>query len=159
MKRITSVLAIAAALSATTAISATEVEEIDVTVDLTALENAEAAGVWTNIASDLENAIAARLVDQLSEDGASITIDIDEVALANSLDKAVGAGEATLQGDVEIRVPGLANNENYTLTVNAEQVQPFVPEGMVVTDLKVEDGAFYDAMIQGFAENVAMKLK
>ena len=159
MTRMTSILAIATALTASVAVAATEVEEIDVNVDLTAIEHAAAAGVWRDIEVDLENAIAARLVNQLSDDGASITIDIDEVSLADNFATAIGAGNAKLQGEVDIRVPGVGNNERYTLTVNADQVQPFVPEGMVVTELKVADGAFYNAMIEGFADNVAMKLK
>ncbi len=146
-------------LAASTALAATPVKEIDVEVDLAAIENIQAAQVWTEIGGDLETAIAERIVNQLDDSGARVLIDIDEVQLANSFQQAIGASEAVLVGDVNIKVPGIANNENYTLSVQAEQAKAYFPDGTVMSDLTMSSDAYYTAMVNAFADNVVEKLK
>ncbi|MEY8117234.1 hypothetical protein AB9F26_03075 [Falsihalocynthiibacter sp. BN13B15] len=68
-----------------------------------ATTDVEAAEVWNDIASDLETAIAKLLVDQITKEGATILIDIDEVSLANSLSQMLGVAETQLRGAVVIK--------------------------------------------------------
>lgn len=93
-----------------TAVSAnTMVSEIDVTADLTAIETYNAAQVWAGLETDLETALASRLVNRIADedgkDAAEINIEIDSVALANNFEQALGVGEWVLKGDVDIDMP------------------------------------------------------
>lgn len=146
-------------LMASTALASTSVKKIDVDVDLDAIENAKAVEVWQDVSTDLETAIAKRLVSQLDDDGARIIIDIDEVSLANNFEQAYGFEDAVLQGDVSLRIPGLFNNENYTLTVSSDEIRTYLPETGGTEVPRVDSEVFYQAMIEGFADNVAAKLQ
>ncbi|MEM8579057.1 MAG: hypothetical protein AAGF60_14505 [Pseudomonadota bacterium] len=159
MKRYASIAALIAATTASAALGQTAVEEVDVTADVTVIENIEAAQAWSGVEADLETAIAERLVGQLEERGARILIDLDTLSLANSFEQSVGIGEHELSGDVTIRVPGIANNENYTLTVSAEQATAFFPEDMTFDTVAVDSDLFYRAMVDAFAENVVGKVQ
>lgn len=151
--------ATATVFAASAALAATAVKDIEVKVDLAAIENISAAQVWTTLGSDLETAIAERLVGQLDEDGATVNIDIDEVELANSFQQAIGFADSKLTGDVDIDVPGLGNNDKYTLTVRSEQAVSYFPDGTAITDLTTGSAVFYRAMVNAFADNVVEKLK
>ena len=149
---------IALALAASAAHADTPVKEIDVETDLSAIQNERAVAVLNSLDEDLEEAIASRLLNQLSDDGARVLIDIDEVSLANSFEQAIGAEDAAIMGDVSLRIPGIANNENYTLTVSAVQAQAYFPDGTVMADMSMGSDVYYAAMINAFADNVAAKL-
>lgn len=141
-----------------TAQGAREVAEIEVTTELDAIQNAEAAVVWANIDIDLAEAIIARLGDRVDPEGTDIVVDIDEVSLANSFEQAIGSEEAYLKGDVLLRVPGPDNNENYTLTVTSVQAQAYYPDGTVIDDLTQGSSVYYQAMIDAFADNIVRNL-
>ncbi|UWR27799.1 hypothetical protein K3757_07650 [Sulfitobacter sp. S223] len=154
------------ALMGSTAIAATAtatgpvtVKMIEVTTDLDAIQNAEAAAVWANIDADLTAAIISQLGVLLDPEGAEIVIDIDEVSLATSFEQAIGTEEAYLQGDVLLRVPGPDNNENYTLTVSSLQAESFYPDGTVIGDLTQGSDVYYRAMLDAFAANVVRNLE
>lgn len=66
------------------------VKEIEVTADLSAIQNADAAAYWGRLEADLEAAIASRLVDRLAEEGAEgarILVDLREVELASAFER------------------------------------------------------------------------
>lgn len=151
--------AAAATLLATSALAANSVAEIEVEADLTAVQNVEAAKVWTGISEDLEAEIAERLVTRISEDGASIAVDIDEVSLANMFTQTIGSAESTLVGDVEIDAPGLFNKMDYTLSVSAEQAVAYYPAGTTPGDVRVGSEVYYNAMLDAFADNIASKFE
>ena len=144
---------------ASTAFAATAVSDINVSVDLPAIENSEAAQVWKSLEGDLETAIAARLASQLSEDGAEIEIDINEVALASAFENAYGLENSTLKGAIEISEPGLLNDEDYELSVTAGQAMSVASPGVDLANLTIASEEVYRAMIDAFAENVAQKLQ
>jgi len=147
--------------SLTTSASATAlptVDKIEVTTELDAVENAEAAKVWANIDDDLTAKLVDRLQGRADTDGSDIVIDIDEVSLASSFEQAVGDEKAYLKGDVVLRNPGPDDNEYYTLTVHAEQAQAYFPDGKVVTDLTTGSRVYYQAMLDAFADNVILNL-
>ena len=144
---------------ATMGIAAQTVSEIDVSVDLPAIENSEAAQVWTSLGNDLETAIAERIAPQLGEDGSEVVVDINEVALASAFENAYALEDSTLSGLVEIRVPGLLNNEEYELAVTAGQAMSAASPDVDLASMTIASVEVYQAMIDAFADNVAQKLK
>ncbi|PWE34419.1 hypothetical protein DDZ14_01605 [Maritimibacter sp. 55A14] len=147
---------------ATAAVAETKVSKIDVVVDLSAIETYEAAGAWKSLEADLETAIAERLVTQIADedaDAAEIEIDIDAVALANNFEAAVGIGEWTIVGDVDIDMPYPRKDEDYTLTVTTDQLNSYFPEGTDTSTLTIGSEVYYSAVVSAFADNVASKLK
>lgn len=137
---------------------ATKVEMIEVSTDIDAIQNAEAARVWSNIDQDLTAAIASRLEGHMGADGADIVIDIDEVSLATSFEQAIGTEDAYLKGDILLRIPGPENNQNYTLTVSSMQAQAYYPDGTQIEDITQGSAIYYAAMIDAFADNVVRNL-
>ncbi|NOE20786.1 hypothetical protein GS634_21865 [Ruegeria atlantica] len=147
---------------ATVAAAQTQVSKIDVVADLSALQTYEAASAWKNLETDLETAIAERLVSQIAPEdveGAEIEIELDEVTLANNFETAIGVGEWKLVGDVDLDMPDASKDENYTLTVSTDQIRTFYPEGTNSDELSVDSDVFYQAVVAAFADNVASKLK
>ncbi|MFP7570196.1 hypothetical protein [Marivita sp. S2033] len=137
----------------------TPVSEIDVDMDLTAIETTEAASVWKRLPDDLEAAIAARIADLIDENGAEVNIDIDAVSLANALENSLGIEGSTLEGTINITRSGILNDDDYKLTVAAEDAMVFIPEGTEVGALTIQSDAFYVAMIDAFAKNVEEHLR
>lgn len=135
------------------------IKEIEVSIDLPAITNPAAALRYTNIASDLKEAIAARLVDRLSDEGMKISIDISEVELSSSFTDAIGTADTRLVGDVKFS----DENDNshfktFELTVDVNQAKPFFPAETDVTKLSANSDDFYKSMIAAFAENVVLNL-
>ena len=153
------ILTTAFVFTATTALASMDVKEVDVNVSLDDIENAAATEVWKSVETDLEAAIAARLVSQLSDTGAEISVDLDEVSLASNFENAFGIEDAVLAGQVEVRTPDDGMVENYTLTVMAEDVVRADPDTGDVVAVEISADAIYDAMIAGFADNVATKVQ
>ena len=154
--------ALATALLSTTvaAFAAVMVEEVEVSVDLDAIQNSKAADHWTAIADDLENAIVSRLTDRVTEDGAKISVDIDEVELANSWQSALNVADSRLAGHVN--VTHQSDNtafDSYDLSVTFEQAGPFFLPGTDLTTLTTDSKVYYDGMIAAFADNVVANLK
>ena len=56
--------ALAGALATSAFAAVDQIKTIDVTADLTVLNNEQAAAFWANLETDLENAIAARVTDR-----------------------------------------------------------------------------------------------
>ena len=136
------------------------VKEVDVTADLTVITNVKAAAYWTTVADDLENAIVARLVDRIADDGAKITVDIDELSLASSFESAANIADSKLVGAVSVT----HDNDNtvfdaYALAVGIADAGPFFPEGTDITKITGNSKEHYDAMIAAFASRVVADLK
>ncbi|MEL6701947.1 MAG: hypothetical protein AAFO58_09765 [Pseudomonadota bacterium] len=151
------IAATALALTTTAASATTFVDTIDVVADVSAIKNLQGAAVWDNIERDMEEALALRLVDQITEEGADVLIEMDTIALANGLTNAIGLADAQLAGSVAIVVPGSANDIRYDLTVNADQLTiPLTDAGAPIYTASAE---FYAEMINTFADNVADRLQ
>ncbi|MFN3722154.1 MAG: hypothetical protein ACK4VZ_03845 [Paracoccaceae bacterium] len=138
----------------------TMVKEISVSADITAIANAEAATYWTNAADDLENAIVARLVDRTAETGSKISIDIDELSLANSFQNKLGLEDAVMVGMVNVsNDEDNAKFDNYELTVTAQTAQAFAADGTVLEGAFDDTPEYYAALIAAFADGVVTRLK
>lgn len=147
-----------------------KVAKIDANVDVSAINNAQAATFWANLEADLENAIAARVTDRLPVeeskpdedgkiDGAQVIVDIREVELASAFERELNLGDAVLVGDVTIRDDtDMANTDTYELTVSLENAQVIVPEGMTVV-LSTDTTGAYNRLVEAFAEGVVTRLK
>lgn len=147
----------AIALGATPAFAQTEVKEVEVSIDLAAINNAEAASVWTNISADLQNAIVARIADRVADDGVKISVDINEVELANSLQSALGVADSKLAGRVNISSE-TDNSKFATYDLEVGFDQAYLPVGTDVTVLTIESPVYYETMINIFAERVVENL-
>ena len=146
------------------------VAKVDVSVDISAVNNAQAATFWANLEADMENALAARLVDRLPVeevkpdgdgkiDGAQIIVDIREVELASAFERELNLGDAVLVGDVTIRDDtDMANTDTYELTVSLENAHVTVPEGMMVV-LSTDTTGAYNRLVEAFADGVVSRLK
>jgi len=136
------------------------VKTIDVLIELPALTNAEAATRFATIEIDLENALAARLVDRIApKDGVEITVDISELELSNSFTEKFNLADTKLVGNVKIK--GTAENPdsaNYDLTVDVNTARAFFPEGTVVETLEATSDVYYTTLITAFADAVVRKL-
>jgi hypothetical protein len=136
-----------------------QIKNIDVTADLTSIQNEQAASFWANLEADLENAIASRVTDRTSNDGAEIIVDIREVELANAFERELNLGDAVLVGQVNIKDDtDNSNYDAYELTVSLETAQIVVPEGTVVVLSNDTTGA-YNRLVEAFAEGVVTRLK
>ncbi len=136
------------------------VKEVEVTADLTVITNVKAAAYWTTVADDLENAIVANLVDRIADDGAKITVDIDELSLASSFESAANIADSKLVGAVSVTH---ANDNTvfdaYALAVGIADAGPFFPEGTDIATITGNSKEHYDAMIAAFAARVVADLK
>lgn len=136
------------------------VKSVDVMIELEALTNAQAATKFANVEIDLENAIAARLIDRIDpEDGVEVTIDIAELELSNSFTETFNFADTKLVGNVKVK--GTAENpvsNNYDLIVDVNSSMPYFPEGTVVETLPVDSDVYYQTLITAFADSVVRKL-
>jgi hypothetical protein len=149
-----------AGVLATSAFGAVDaIKKIDVSADLTALNNEQAASFWANLEADLENAIAARVTDRIADDGAEIIVDIREVELATAFERELNMGDAVLVGQVNIKDDtDHPNNDAYELTVTLETAQIIVPEGAVIV-LSTDTTGAYNRLVEAFADGVVSRLK
>lgn len=141
----------------TAALASMDINEIDVSVALDDIENAAAISVWKSVETDLEAAIALRLVNQIADTGADISVNLDEVALASAFPTATGMAQAELSGRVTVMTERNVMTENYRLTVLARDVVARDLRGSAV--VPVPNDRIYAAMIAGFADNVADRVK
>lgn len=147
-----------------------KVAKIDASVDVSAINNAQAATFWANLEADLENAIAARVTERLAAeevkaddqgriDGAQIIVDIREVELATAFERELNLGDAVLVGQVTIVDDSdNSNADGYELTVSLENAKVIVPEGSVVVLSNDTTGA-YTRLVEAFADGIVSRLK
>lgn len=147
-----------------------KVAKVDATVDISAINNAQAATFWANLEADLENAIAARVTDRLATeevkpddqgriDGAQIKVDVREVELASAFERELNLGDAVLVGQVTVvDDTDNTNADGYELTVSLENAKVVVPEGMTVVLSNDTSGA-YTRLVEAFADGVVSRLK
>lgn len=170
--RILATTALAAFMATSAFGGVEEISRLDVTVDLAAIQNEEAATFWADLEADLENALIARLSDRmLSADqivtdekngtinGTQITIDIREVELASAFERHLNLGDTVLVGQVNIRDDRDGSNaDTYELSLSLETAKIIVPEGSTLV-LSTDTEGTYDRMVEAFADNVVERLK
>ena len=162
--------ALIALLAAPTLAAVEKVASIDARVDLSAINNEQAATFWANLETDLENALAARLTDRLAAeaarpddqgriDGTQIVVDIREVELANALQRELNLGDAVLVGQITVKDDlNLSNSDSYELSVSLQNAQVVVPEGAPRVRWTDTEGA-YTRLVEAFADGIVERLK
>lgn len=162
--------AVIALLATPLAAAVDKVAKIDASVDVSAINNAEAATFWANLEADLENAIAARVTERLASeevkpddqgriDGAQIIVDIREIELATAFERELNLGDAVLVGQVTVvDETDNSNSDGYELTVSLENAKVIVPEGTVVV-LSDDSLGAYTRLVEAFADGVVSRLK
>jgi len=157
----TLVALVPALLFATQAFAApdTMVKEIDVQIELPDVTNAAAAARFATIETDLESALAARMVERLADVGVNVIIDISEVELSNSFTETMNLADTRLVATVKITDDVDNSNFNsYELTVDVNAAKMFVPAGTDLVVLPVDSSIYYDALIAAFADGVVTRL-
>ncbi|WP_309663731.1 hypothetical protein [Tabrizicola sp.] len=149
-----------AVLAGTTALAAVEkISAVTVTADITAIQNEKAAAYWSNVAADIEDAIVARLVDRIADDGATITVDLREVELASSFERAVGASDAVLVGQVNVSdVNDNSNFNAYELSVSLGTAAVVSADGTTLYYDTLDVPEAYQALVNSFADSVVKRL-
>lgn len=169
-----SALSILMATAATAAV--TEVREIDVTLDLAAVQNENAAAYWGSLEGDLEGALALRLAElvdaeaaaptegaadrdgAVAEQGTRVLVEIREVELTNAFGRNLDLGEAVLVGQVNIvDQADNSNNAGYELSVSLENAG-VVPTAGKAFMLNTDDRVTYQLLVDAFADGVVERL-
>lgn len=150
-----------AVLAGTTAMAAVDrVSEVTVTADVTAIQNEKAAAYWSNVATDVQNAIIARLVDRIAEKGAVINIDLREVELASSFERAINASDAVLVGQVNVSDENDNTNFNaYELSISLGTAASVSADGTSFFYDTLDTPEAYQALVNSFADNVVKRLE
>ncbi len=152
----------AAALSGAMATAALaevdQIKSIDVTADLSAIEDQTAATYWGTLETDLEAAIASRVSERIAGAGADVIIDIREVELASVFARAMNAGDAVLVGQVNIvDQTDNANFDAYELSVTLGMTRIISEEGQTFA-FSPDDTANYRLLVDTFADEVVKRL-
>lgn len=135
------------------------IKEITVEMDLAAVVNPAAAERFGTLATDLQGAIAARLVDRIADEGRVLSVDISEAELSNAFTEAAGLADTKLVGEVHIEDENDKGNFNtYTLTVTVENARAFFPADIDEATLTASSDAFYASLISAFADEVAKRI-
>lgn len=154
--------AILAAALAVPAFAAPEnIQAIEVEVDLGALNNPEAASRYASLGEDLTNALTARLAGLYDgeEGGATIRVDVNEVALQTGVESAVGLDASQLNGVVNVQNAGRNTDyQTFDLTVTMAQAMPYIPQGVDVNVLTPTSDEVYKALVDAWAEAAATRI-
>ena len=151
--------AVVAVLSTSAFAAVDKIKTIDVTTELTAIGNEQAATFWANLEADLENAIAARVTDRVADTGAEILVDIREVELTSAFDRELNLGDAVLVGQVNIKDDtDNSNFDAYELSVSLENARIVLPEGTFLV-LSTDTTGAYNRLVETFADGVVSRLK
>lgn len=138
----------------------TMVREVEVEVDIAALQNEKAATRWATLSDDLKNAVAARLVDRIADDGVRIRIDVDELSLASSFESAAGVADSAMKGNVVVSSEtDYSLSDGYDLTVAFADAGPFFAAGTDLATLTSDSQLYYEGMVSAFADAVVKNLK
>jgi len=155
-----SLLTLLSPIPAALAMTPAMVKSVDVQITLADLTNAQAATRFSTVELDLENAIAARLIDRIDEQyGVEITIDISELELSNSFTDVFNLADTKLGGNVKVK--GSAEypvSANYDMLVDVNAALPFMPEGTVIETLPGDSAEYYSSVVTAFADAVVRKL-
>lgn len=141
-----------------------QIAKIDVSADLSAVQNEAAAKYWGTLETDLEAAIAARVTERLAAEGetegAEILVDIREVELSNAFERSLNLGDAVLVGQVNIKDDtDNTNFDAYELSVSLETARVVLGEGQTLILGAQTTPETYQKLVDTFAESVVTRLK
>jgi uncharacterized lipoprotein YmbA len=147
-----SAIALAACSSEPEMPSRQPISEITVNTDLSAIGNRQAVDYWTNLSTDLKTALATEFVNDISPDGATLAVDVDELSLANSYTANFGEN-STLSGTVTVTDMRGASLGTYNVSATSSQAMANMgaQPGQKVSPNSTE---FYQSLVRAFARGV-----
>ncbi|MBE2276327.1 MAG: hypothetical protein IAE87_08530 [Rhodobacteraceae bacterium] len=127
-------------------------KSVDVIVDLSAIENAEAAQFWAALEPDLEAAIHAQVKDTVDPQGSDVVIDVDALRLAEGYSPTTGIATSWLAGTIhQTNDLNPARDGTFDLAVDMKAA---LPEGAETEGVAPDNPAIYRAMVETFARGV-----
>lgn len=149
------------ALMGTTSLaSALDISEVDVSADLTTIENPQAAEFWNTLEADLESAILVLVADEIVDEGARVVVNIESFSINDAADTTFSMENAALIG--RIHVINLENNaefNSFELSVSIEGMTVTDESGTPVIVAQMEPEMVYETLVSSFAENVVERLE
>ncbi|MEO9822923.1 MAG: hypothetical protein ABJF50_00715 [Paracoccaceae bacterium] len=148
-----------AAISLASFASAQEVSisDIDVTVELKDVENANALDYWPTIEADMEKVMNERVSSVYAPDGVDIDVSVTEVSLSGSKLLENGGEFNTLHGWIYVRDENNGNlMDTYNIKLRAETGSVGWQDGAVKLP---EMQAFYDALLEAFADKTMARVQ
>jgi hypothetical protein len=150
---------------AETEVDPAAVSEIVVSADVQSIADPAAVAFWQSVEADLATALAAELYGRIAEDGALLTVDVDEISLVESFAAPIGSERSRLTGQVVLSDPESGETlEEFAVSASAsEGVAPVAPgtaaDGTQVIVLQPASAEFYDTAVEAFARGVAETLQ
>lgn len=133
--------------------------EVDVTADLTVIEDAEAAAFWNTLETDLEARLLALLADHIAEDGARLVVNVESFAVEEPL-APFTIENAALSGRVHVvDLNNNANFESFELSVRIEGMTVQNADGADILAIELDPDAIYTTLVDNFAENIAERFQ
>ena len=153
----------AAALTATAAFAQERplIAEADVIVELEDV-NANALDYWPTIEKDLEAKLAEKIEPYYSGDGYDITVRLSEISIDGSALLGNEGEFNTLKGWVYIREqgnPDPVDSVGLSMTAKTGEANYEAPENTVVVVIPPARAAFYDALLDRFAERTVEEVE
>ena len=100
------------------------------------------------------------MVDRIAEDGATITVDLREVELASSFERAINASDAVLVGQVNVADDSDNTNYNaYELSISLGTAASVSADGKSFYYDTLDTPEAYSALVNSFADNVVKRLE
>lgn len=151
-------VAIAALAVATTPVWAAgerTVKEVNVTAEVTHLTGSNAKQYYPDIANDILERIVEKMPLTDDTQGYVVNVNIQNMSLDGDTMLPDSREFNRLEGVMSVIAPDTnAGSESYPIRIVAQSAESAVPDGYVAVSPSNND--FYVAMIDGFAEQVAM---
>ena len=135
-----------------------DVGSLDVDVQADAAQGLAAVNRIAIVDADIEAAIARRIEERLSGAGIIVSVDLDRIEVATSLDALQGRNNSIISGQVQLMdVRSIPVQKTFQVTATAAQINtPSLDPD--VTVLPAGSDAFYDAMVEAFALGVSQTI-
>ena len=132
------------------------VKEINVNAELNSLTDSNARAYYPDVAHDILEKIVDKLPMTNDPQGYVVTVNIQRMSLDGDTMLPDSREFNQIEGVMSVLAPDTnANTESYPIRVYARSADHAVPAGYAVIEPSSDD--FYQAMIDGFATEVADK--
>ena len=130
-----------------------QVSEINVNADLSSIGNRQAVSYWSTLGTDLKAAIASEFVNDIDPGGAVLTVDVDELSLANAYSAKFQGENSVLRGTATLSKGG-TTLASYKVTASSSQAMAYLPAQDKDTVISPSSADFYAALVSAFARGV-----
>lgn len=159
MKRTLITTGLAALLGSTALAQDLQIAEVDVTADLTVIEDPQGAEFWGSLEEDLESAIRSRIVERIADEGARLVVDIVSFALPEAMGQPFDVETAALSARVHvIDLTNNANFDSYELSVSLQGMTAVDADGVAIPLAPMDSEVSYQMIVDAFADNVVERL-